>query len=166
MKKKVLICMFSFLMLLTLTACGSNKGDSKKGSIDGLIVNGFDLRLTENSTLDDMTYKYSKGSKIDKFGKNRLITYLSGDGPDQLLFKILIQKIESTTIEESMKEMELTKIDTMTYNNITWEVYEDFAHNKTYACDFYGDVYSIGFVFYSDTGTLEKEFMRSITFHQ
>ncbi len=164
MKKKFLLGLFVFVMVITMTGCGG-KGDSEKGSISGLIVNGFDLTLTKEGTLDDLIYKYSNGSKVDKFGKNVLITYLEDDGTDQLLFKILIQKFEATTIEDSMKEKEFTKLETKTYHNITWEVYEDFAHNKTYVCDFYGDVYAVGFVFYSDTGSLEQEFMKAISFH-
>ena len=82
-----------------------------------MIVDGFDLTLTQKSSLDNLKYKYPEGGVINSIGTATLITYVKDKQTDQLLFKILIGKMTSTTVEKAMAGKEFTKIGTKRFNN-------------------------------------------------
>lgn len=132
---------------------------------DKMIVDGFDLTLTEKSSLKDLNFKYPYGGVINSFGTSTLITYVKDKASDQLLFKILLGNMYGTDIDKAMGTKEFTKIGTQTINGLEWFIYEDSGKNKSYAIK-YGDydIYVIGFVSYGNTGNLEQEFMKNVSF--
>lgn len=178
MKKKVffisLIGIILYASIFCLTGCENKKdGDNKENtqnlnvqekSDNKMIVDGFDLTLTQKSSLDNLKYKYPEGGVINSIGTATLITYVKDKQTDQLLFKILIGKMTSTTVEKAMAGKEFTKIGTKRFNNIDWEVYADEGNNNSYAYNYNGDTYAIGFVSYGNTGDLEQEFMKNVYF--
>lgn len=175
MKKKIL-CGLTILVLITgmFALLGyKNKSFNQENTLSSdtsqienrISVNEVELLLTEDSSIGELNYKYPKGGVINSFGTSAIITYSKNEETDELLFRILIARIESTSAEEAMKADSLEKAETIKINDINWDVYKDNGERKTYACDYQGDTYAIGFMPNGNIGNLEQDFMNSIKFN-
>ena len=110
MKKSIAIVLILIVTLFSLCGCmtknKNNNENNSKNSIsetkndNKMIVDGFDLTLTEKSSIKDLNFKYPDSGIINSFGTSTLITYVKDKATDQLLFKILIGNMYGTDVEK------------------------------------------------------------------
>jgi len=164
MKKKIFIIIL-LISIFTLTGCSlfEVKKEEKKTDTNNnyIKVDGYKLYFTEESTFNDMKFKYPKGTEVNSLGTSSILVYLK-DNSDEALFKIMFGLMENTTIEDAMKGFNKEK--TREIKGITWEVYSDDNSHHSYAYDHNGDIYVVGFLSNSYIDRLEEELLKSVSF--
>lgn len=169
MKKKLFVVCLLILSVFIISGCKNIKNDNNNSSkgldndkkSDALIIDGYDLSLTEDSSFYDIKFKYPKGVDYNSLGTYTILAYSRKDGP-QTLFKIGITKFDNKTVDEGMVSDKLMKIGTKSYNDISWTVYEVEGKDHTYAMESNKDLYTINFIYDPGLEQFEEEFMKNV----
>ena len=166
MKKKIFICLFILIILLS-TGCIKKKESTKKNNDieqkvkdNQLIINGYDLTLSEPGTFDKLSFKYPDKTTINSLTTSMTLVYYK-KASDQTLFRIGFGKMYGTNIEDVMKGF--IKTGEKNYNGVTWSIYTRDGYNS-YAMNYGYDIYAIGFIYNdSSLSQFEEEFMKTVT---
>ena len=188
MKKYILSLLVLFVLvfsLFTLTGCLNSKKKKDvswdKNSISERMkqnkneaaantakneVDGFDLTLTEIGAFKDMLFNYPKAGLISSMGTSTIINYVKNKETDEILFRILIAEFDNKSIADAMSGDKYKEVETKKYKDREWKVYSDVnnENNKTYATQYNGNTYAIGFVLNGNVGSLVDDFINSVSF--
>lgn len=165
MKKKIFILLI-ILSVFTLTGCSlfEVKKEEKKETetYKSITLDGYKLVFSEEGTFNDMSFMYPKGTEVNSLGTSSILVYSKKDS-DESLYKIMFGKMENTTIDDAMKGF--TKEKNREIKGITWEVYSDETGSHSYAYDYNGDIYVVGFLSDEYINRLEDEILKTVKFN-
>ena len=174
MKKRLLLLLFIFVAVFSLTGCTSKKKETKKKE-DAITIkiNKEEVELTGDEYLKNMHYK-SNGVKLapNTVGYRRVLTYKDSKGDIKLLISMAAF---TATYEQITKSIEGT-ISDVTIGDITYKYYEmnNYEHSDmgvgtnshAYMYEFADEWYVISFVSKEDTRDLEATFLSYVTFEE
>ena len=168
MKKKIIICLFVIITLLSI-GCVKKKGETKKNNTSNtsqkikenqLIINGYDLTLSEPGSFEKLSFKYPNNTTVSSLITTMTLIH-NKKGSDQPLFKVGMFTMYGTSLDKAMEGF--TKTGEKTYNGVTWSIYSKDG-NYSYAMNSEYDVYVIGFIYDDDAlQQFEEEFMKTVT---
>lgn len=172
MKKKVLLVLLVIVGVFTITGCSNkekeinnNEENNITESTEGkLIINGYDLTLTENSSFSKISFKYPNGGEISNPLTSLVINYPK-KASDESLFRIVMGDMYGTNIENSMDGF--TKVGTKTINGIEWTIYNDQNGRNNYGVNIDYSNIVIAFIYEdSSLSKFEEEFMNNVTLNK
>ena len=169
MKKKIIILLLLVLSLL-ITGCTIKEGkkadsNSKIEEVevngDSLLINGYDLSLTEKGSFKELNFKYPKNTNFNSLGTYTILDYVKEESSNSL-FKIGFSHYSYKSIDEVMDSDLVKFIGNKNYNGIDWNYYEVEGKNHNYAMKKDNDVYVIDFIYDEDLQQFEEEFMKNV----
>jgi hypothetical protein len=176
--KKFLSILLVFLLVVSFAGCTkNNKGEKKKEEKQeeekqkqkgDLVINGYDLSLTENGSFDKLSFKYpTSGRVVTSIGTAEVIGVEAKDGSDTFYLRIIFGSMYGTKVENGMPEDTFTLVETKEINGINWYHYNDKEGRNHYALNYDYTNYVIGFD-YTDSA-LDKfvdEFIKTVTINK
>ena len=167
--KKIIVILTIFILFLG--GCGNKNNNTnnesgnneQENTADKLIIDGYDLSLTEESTFNEMSYKYPSRTTVTySIGTAEILNYPKM-GSDESLFRIALGKMYNS-VEEAMKGDTFTKVGTKRIGNYDWEIYNDKDNNHSYAYYYNHETYVISFVSTINIDEFESELLKTVEF--
>ena len=165
---KKILSLLIVVCLFIVVGCSSTKEELNKNEEQEekytLKIGNVSVDLNRSGSFHDISYKYPENALTSNVGTFAILDLMNGS---DFVVRIAMYFYENETIGEVKAGEGLASVDSIRYNNNTWNVYKGVKDGKkvmNYATQEGDDSYTITFISNDEIEEFSNEFMKTVIF--